>query len=404
MPLDVHSIKYDIIPLPLNTHKIIHSATMTTRRKFIAGALGTSAAAAVLGTAGGAAFLHTPQFGRKPSKERLARIMASPNWQCNAFYNIEPLISPAIRNRESRLKLWWRFLLADKSALAPTEPLKTDRSGIARWKDDETADFVSWLGHSSVFMRLGGKNILIDPVFSPYASPVPFINRSFPYEQDWTAEDFPEIDILAISHDHWDHLDFPTIKALLPKVKRAICPLGVGEYLEQWGLAPELVSEGDWWDKIDLDGIAITITPSRHFSGRFSRRNQTLWGGFVFEHGSRRIYFSGDGGWGRHFAEIARRVGPMDIAFIENGQYNVKWPSVHMHPHESALAAKILGAKAAIPIHNGRFTLSDHTWDEPARLFAAECEKIGIRLLRPKLGETIDYSHSIVAGGLDEMS
>jgi L-ascorbate metabolism protein UlaG (beta-lactamase superfamily) len=358
---------------------------------------------AAVGIAGGAAFLNTPQFGRKPSKDRLERLIASPNWRDGAFCNLEPLRSPAIPRRESRLKTWWRFLLADQSELGPKEPLKTDRSGISRW-NEVGDDFVSWLGHSSVFMRIGGKNILIDPVFSPYASPVPFINRSFPYEQDWTGEDFPDIDLLAISHDHWDHLDYPTVTALLPKIKKAVCPLGVGEYLEQWGLAPELVSEGDWWDKFDFGDVSVALTPSRHFSGRFTRRNQTLWCGFVFESGTRRIFFSGDGGWGRHFAEIARRFAPVDIAFIENGQYNVKWPSVHLHPNESALAAKTVGAKVAIPIHNSRFTLSDHAWDEPARRFAEECERIGVNLLRPMMGETVDYSHSIVAGGFEEMS
>lgn len=360
-----------------------------TRRQFIIGSTALAGTAMVGGTA---AFLNTPQFGRKPSPERLARLLASPNWKDGVFRNYEPFVSPPpqIGKPKNRLKLWWDFLMADKSHLAPKSPLPTVKTDLKAL--DPARDLAVWLGHSSIYMQLGGKRILIDPVFSDYASPVWFINRAFDGTNIYTAEDFPEIDILAITHDHWDHLDYPSICALLPKVRRAVCPLGVGEYLEQWGMAPDAISEGDWFDCFDLDPLYIFITPSRHFSGRLTRRNQTLWGGFVFFSPSRRIFVSGDGGFGRHFQHIADMYGPFDFAFLENGQYNVRWPSVHTHPHETVQVADIIGTRFVIPVHNSKFTLSDHSWNVPMSELSRQSADHPWRLLTPRIGDIIDFA------------
>ena len=341
---------------------------------------------------GTAAFLNTPQFGRKPSPERLAKLLASPNWSDGAFRNYEPFVSPPpqIGKPKNRLKLWWDFLLADKSHLAPPSPLPTAKTDLKSL--DPSQDIAVWLGHSSIYMQLEGLRILIDPVFSDFASPVWFINRAFDGSNIYTAEDFPEIDILAITHDHWDHLDYPSISALLPKIRRAVCPLGVGEYLEQWGMAPDKISEGDWFDGFDFDPIYISITPARHFSGRLTRRNQTLWGGFVFASPHRRVFVSGDGGFGKHFQDIANTYAPFDFAFLENGQYNVRWPSVHSHPHETAQIADIIQTQFVIPTHNSKFTLSNHAWNTPM----AELSKLSPghpwQLLTPRIGDLIPLS------------
>lgn len=360
-----------------------------TRRQFIIGSTALAGTAMVGGTA---AFLNTPQFGRKPSKERLARILASPNWRDGTFRNYEPFVSPPpqIGKPKNRLKLWWDFLLADKSHLAPTAPLptvKTDLKGL-----DPTQDMAIWLGHSSIYMQLDGKRILIDPVFSDFASPVWFINRAFVGSNIYTPDDFPEIDILAITHDHWDHLDYPSISALLPKVRHAVCPLGVGEYLEQWGISPDALSEGDWLDSFEIDGIRVAITPARHFSGRLTRRNQTLWGGFVFESASFKIFISGDGGFGKHIERIADAFAPFDFAFLENGQYNVRWPSVHTHPHESAQVADIVRTRFVIPVHNSKFTLSNHAWNVPMTELSRLATGHSWQLLTPRIGETIPFA------------
>lgn len=369
-----------------------------SRRAFIAGSLGAAGAAIATGGAA-AAFVKSAPFGRAPSPERLKRMQASPNWRDGAFRNLEPLISPPpvgpdgkVRRRDGRLKVWWKFLFADKSALFPPAPIPVSREGAAAILGDDD-DFGVWLGHSSVFLRLGGKNILIDPVFSSYASPVPFINRAFPVSgRPWSADDFPEIDLLVISHDHWDHLDYPSVTALMPKVKEFACPLGVGEYLEAWGAEPGKVREGDWWETLRLcDGeISATLTPGRHFSGRFERMNMTLWAGFAFSsrRSPLRIYFSGDGGWGSHVAEIGRRIGGFDLAFLENGQYNENWPLVHMAPKETALTASTIRARAVVPIHNSRFALSRHSWCAPLDAICEEAAGRNWRLLTPQIGQS----------------
>ena len=358
------------------------------RRRFLLGALGAAGAAAA---GGGAMFLHGPQFGRPPSAERLRRIQASPNWKNGAFRNLEPIVAPPPEKRERRLKIWSRFLFADKKDLFPDGMLPIripDFTGGGRSAEPDGAR-AAWLGHSSLWLELDGMRILVDPVFGDYASPVPFINRAFPGTGVAEAEDFPEIDVLAISHDHWDHLDYPSVTALRDKVRAVVCPLGVGEYLEQWGFDGAIIREGDWFDSFDFGGaLRIHIVPGRHFSGRLSRSGQTLWGGFVFDSPLHRVYFSGDGGWGRHFAEIGRRFAPVDVAFMENGQYNDSWPSVHMTPAETALAAETVGARAVVPIHNSRFALSRHAWDAPMSELARESEGRRYSLWTPMIGET----------------
>ena len=356
---------------------------MTTRRRFILG----SCAVAAAGGGGGAAFLNTAQFGRPPSAARRARILASPNWKNGCFRNAEPFAPPRAQFRENRLKIWWKFLFADKTALSPSAPLEIVKPDFAALAAG--GDCAVWLGHSSVFLRLDGVNVVFDPVFSPYASPLPFVNRAFRASAAFALGDLPDIDILAISHDHWDHLDYPTVHALIPRVKYAVCPLGVGEYLEQWGMPPDRIFEGDWFDEFNIANLHWAITPARHFSGRLSRMNGTLWGGFALRSSKRAVFFSGDGGWGRHFAEIARRFAPFDFAFMENGQYNVRWPSVHSHPPETAAAAELLRARFLVPIHNSKFALSDHRWNEPMDALAALAPAYSWKLAAQPIGRPI---------------
>ena len=360
-----------------------------TRRDFIKGTVGAATIAGAATFGGGVVFLNTAQFGRKPSKERLARLLRSPNWKDGAFRNYEPLSrggAPAAK-RQSRVKVMWKFLFGDKSAMFPEAPVKTVKPDLSALPLEKNA--AVWFGHSSVFLVLGGKRILIDPVFSPYASPLPFINRAFPYTGGFSVGDIPEIDILLVSHDHWDHLDYPTLGALLPKVRAVFAPLGVGEYLEQIGFDPAIVREGDWWDSLPHEGMEITFLPARHFSGRLKRPNQTLWCGFLLEAQGRKVLFSGDGGWGGHFAEIARRCGPVELAFLENGQYNVKWPNCHMAPEETALAGVTLGAKRVWPVHNCKFALSEHAWNAPLLELARCSQRYSYELLTPMVGEPV---------------
>jgi L-ascorbate metabolism protein UlaG (beta-lactamase superfamily) len=243
-------------------------------------------------------------------------------------------------------------------------------------------------------MHLGGKRILIDPVFSAYAAPVSFVNKAFDGTNQYTAEDMPEIDYLLISHDHWDHLDYPTVTALKPKIKNVICGLGVGTYFEDWGFDPKLIYETDWFTVLKFaDAFTIHVLPARHFSGRLFSRNKTLWTGFALVTPECRVFYSGDGGYGPHFKQIGEMLNGFDIVIMENGQYDKNWPYIHMMPEEVAMATEELKAKALLPGHAGRFAIANHPWDEPFERITKASQNKHYRLLTPMIGEAVDFDN-----------
>lgn len=255
------------------------------------------------------------------------------------------------------------------------------QSGRIRW---------CGLGHSSWYLQLAGKRILIDPVFSNYAAPFSFINKAFPGDYPWRAERMPEIDLLIISHDHYDHLDYATIKALMPKIKRVVTPLGVGSHLRYWGMESAIISEADWHQAVQVsDELTVHVLPARHFSGRGLKRNQTLWASFMFVTPQQKIYYSGDSGYGPHFKAIGEQFGAVDLAIMENGQYDQDWKYIHMMPDETAQAADDLRTRAVLPGHAGRFVLAKHSWDDPYKRLAAASQQRPWRLLTPMLGEPV---------------
>ena len=195
-----------------------------------------------------------------------------------------------------------------------------------------------WLGHSTFLLRVAERTILVDPVFSNAASPVPFIAKRF-QKTPLGLEDLPVIDFILISHDHYDHLDMDSIKFFKDKQADFIVPLGLSSHLMRWGIHQQRIKEADWWHSIKVGAINFTATPSQHFSGRdLFNSNKTLWASWVIATNSRRIFFSGDSGYDTHFKEIGSKLGPFDLAFIETGQYSLKWREVHMMPRESAQA------------------------------------------------------------------
>ena len=352
------------------------------RRTFILGSVGGLSILA----GGGGIFLNRPEFGRLPQGKRLARIEASPHYVNGAFRNLVPV---SVMNEDSGENRWVataKFIFGDKSLLSPQQPMLSRKTDLKTL--DLGRDCVVWMGHSTFFMQLGGRRILIDPVFSPYASPLFFINKAFPGSNIYTAGDMPDIDVLAISHDHWDHLDYPTVMALKPKVKAVVCPLGVGEHFEAWGFDPGLIYEEDWNEEIKLsEDFSVHILPSQHFSGRFLTQNPTLWCGFAFVTPEHKVYYSGDGGYGEHFKEIGRKFDGFDLMLGENGQYNMAWHAIHMLPEETAQAAVDVKAKTLLPAHGGKFALARHPWQEPYQKLALASQGKGYTLLTPEIGE-----------------
>lgn len=326
------------------------------------------------------------RFGRLPTGARLERIKASPNFVDGEFRN--QATTPMLTGERGRLAVMWEVFFGPKARRRPPHALPMIRTDLGALAADE--DIVVWLGHSSYYLQLGGRRILIDPVFSRFAAPFPIFGRAFDGDYPYSAETMPEIDCLLLSHDHWDHLDYPTLRALRPRIKAVVAPLGVGEHLEYWGFASGLIRELDWFESVSpADAFTVHAVPSRHFSGRGPRANRTLWTGFMLETPRRRIYYSGDSGYGAHFAEIGRRFGGVDLAIMENGQYDRDWAAIHMMPEEVVQAAADVGARAVLPGHAGRFSLSRHDWDDPYRRIAAASRGKDFRLLTPVIGQVV---------------
>ena len=361
------------------------------RRNFIRniffGGVGLAAAA------GGGIFCYVnrPEFGRLPSGERLKKILSSPHYFKNRFECLTPveIMSDNVQDKESRFSATWKFLFGDKTGLVPPMPVPTVKTDLNSLTADDCA---IWMGHSTIYLQLAGRRILIDPVFSAYASPIFFVNRAFEGSNIYSAADFPAIDVLAITHDHWDHLDYPTIMQLKPKIKTVLCPLGVGEYFEQWGFDADKIIEDDWDAVIDFGrGLKAHILPSQHFSGRMLTRNPTEWCAFAFVTPARKIFCSGDGGYSTHFKDIGKKFGGFDLAFMENGQYNLAWHAIHLLPNETAQAAQDLRAEKIVPIHSGKFALARHMWNEPYIDLLAESAGKNYKLLTPRIGELIKF-------------
>lgn len=327
-----------------------------------------------------------PQFGRLPEGARLARMQRSPHYTDGGFRNLEP--SPSFTGKGGPVCAMAEYFFAPKKRLKPLQPLPSVKTDLKSLPADR--DLLVWLGHSSCYLQLGGKKILVDPVFGDHASPFSFSTKAFAGKYPYSAADMPDTDHLLFTHDHWDHLEYPTALALKNRTGLVVCPLGLGAHLESWGYPGERVFEGDWNDVLEAEqGLRIHFVPSRHFSGRTLTRNKSLWTGFVLESRDKRIYISGDGGYGRHFAEAGRRFGSFDLAIMENGQYDDNWKYMHMAPEESARAALDLGAKAVLPVHSGRFSISNHAWDDPlVRLKRAGRDK-EYRLITPVIGQVV---------------
>ena len=206
----------------------------------------------------------------------------------------------------------------------------------------------------------------------------------------------PDIDCLLISHDHWDHLDYPTVMGLKPKIRNILCGLGVGAHFRRWGFPNSLIHEADWGDTLPLDAaVRIHVTTASHYSGRSLTRNKTLWAGFLLESASRKIFFSGDSGYGPHFAELGKRFGGVDLALLDCGQYNERWRHIHMTPEETAQAAEDLGALHLLPAHVGKFALAYHPWDEPFKRIAAASQGKAFHLITPVIGEAVNMTGRI---------
>ena len=329
-----------------------------------------------------------PVFGKAPAGPRLQRVRQSKHYKDNHFENLVPT---SVTLKGASLFKMLREYRNRPASTTPEHRIPSVRTDLRTLPDDKVS--IVWFGHSSYLLKVKGTTILVDPVFSGNASPVSFMAKAYPGTEVYTAADMPEIDILLLTHDHYDHLDYPTILQLMPVVKKYCTSLGVGAHLESWGVAAEKIVELDWWEgwSVKADGIAaavaeggiagaaavegdvftFTATPARHFSGRSFKRGGTLWSSFVLKTAGYSLFLGGDSGYEEHFKAIGDRFGPFDLAVLECGQYGKNWPYIHMIPEQTVQAALDLRAAALLPVHWSKFTLSLHPWNEPIRRVVA---------------------------------
>jgi L-ascorbate metabolism protein UlaG (beta-lactamase superfamily) len=231
---------------------------------------------------------------------------------------------------------------------------------------------------------------LVDPVFSGNASPVSFFGKNFKGSNEYKISDFPAIDMVIITHDHYDHMDYKTILELKNKTKHFYTSLGVGAHLNLWGIDNSAITEFDWWDSIQVtDKIFLTAAPGRHFSGRKFKRNQSLWASYILQTPTEKIFLGGDSGFDTHFKEIGQKYGPFDLALLECGQYNKMWGYIHMMPDEVVQAAIDLKTKVLMPVHWSKFTLALHPWNEPIKKVSIKAKEMKMPITTPLIGEVV---------------
>lgn len=286
-------------------------------------------------------------------------------------------------------QILWRMLtqkVADKTPPVTLPVQKPDLLG--------SHDILVKISHSTVLLRLDGQYVLTDPVFSKRASPVQFVGPKRFHDLPLTIAELPHLAVVLISHDHYDHLDKTSIKALAAKTSMFVVPTGVDQHLRRFGIMADKIVVLDWWQHCTLGSLTFHATPAQHFSGRgLFDKNNTTWASFVIESVKRRIFFSGDSGYFNGFAEIGKRFGGFDLSMIETGAYDEMWPDIHMQPEQSLRAHLDLQAAYMMPVHNSSFDLAMHAWYEPLQRLANAAATYEVPLITPKFGAVLDLRY-----------
>ncbi|ROI06840.1 MULTISPECIES: MBL fold metallo-hydrolase [unclassified Chryseobacterium] len=329
-------------------------------------------------------------FGAVPKGKRLERIKKSKLYHKKQFRNISH--TPSIAEGYKMSTVTYDFLFGKKHPLLkPRHPIPSVQTDLK--KLDKNVDVFIWLGHSSYYLQTDGVSFLIDPVLSMYGSPFKYFNKAFKGADIFKPEDIPELDYLVITHDHFDHLDYPTVKAIEKRTGAAIVPLGVGAHLERWGYSENKLIEEEWGTEISLkNNIRIIFTPARHFSGRRIQQNDTLWTSYVLVTPTKRIFLGGDSGYDSHFKMIGEQYGPFDYAVLENGQYGEAWRYIHTLPEDVVQAGIDIQAKYIFPVHSSKFALALHPWNEPLQKITSLGKEKGLNILTPMIGEAVDLN------------
>ncbi|GAA1820023.1 MBL fold metallo-hydrolase [Planosporangium flavigriseum] len=325
-------------------------------------------------------------LGAPPSGTRADRIRRSPQFRDGAFHNP---VAAQVTPTETTVQLLGK-LLRDRHRRRPS-------AAVPLVSADDAAPLptgglhVTWYGHSSALVEIEGRRVLFDPIWSERCSPSPRLGPRRLHPAPIPLDRLPRIDAIVISHDHYDHLDMATVRALWRTQSAPfLVPLGVGAHLERWGVPQARIIELDWDETADVAGLRLTSTAARHFSGRGLTRNNTLWTSWVVAGPTRRVFYSGDSGYFDGYAAVGAAHGPFDVALIQIGAYGDAWPDIHMTPEEGVTAHLDVRADLLIPLHWGTFNLAFHDWSEPADRVWQEAKARGVRLAVPRPGERVD--------------
>jgi L-ascorbate metabolism protein UlaG (beta-lactamase superfamily) len=332
-----------------------------------------------------------PVFGGNPTKEQKEHYKQLGNYVNGKFVNEIPT---SLKMSASDYITMLKDSFAGAKGRNPDGVIPVSNINWDKIKSEK--DSLTWLGHSAFLISIDNKKILLEPMLSSIASPVSFAgSKRYKYSEDMLQiiDKMPPIDAVFISHDHYDHLDYQSIIKLKGKVSHFFVPLGVSAHLIQWGIPKEKITELNWWDEMDYQGLKVALTPSLHYSGRGPfNSNSTLWGGWIILGKNTRLYYSGDGGYGAHFKEIGKKYGPFDIALLDGGQYDRRWSWVHMTPEEAVQANLDVNGKNMVLAHWGAFTLAYHGWNEPIERALKSAKEKDVNLVDPEIGETVQLN------------
>lgn len=328
-------------------------------------------------------------MGERPSGMWRRRVEVSPQWNGEAFQNTLPNNMPGFR-------AFWVWLTESSDHANPEEAPPIVRRNASDFNDLPADGLrITWLGHSTLLVEIDGKRVLIDPVWGERASPFTWVGPQRFHAPPLALADLPPLDAVVISHDHYDHLDYPTILELARRNVPFVVPTGVGAHLAYWGVPKDRIVELNWWqtwassnEKSDV--LQLIATPARHFSGRgLLDRDQTLWAGWAIIGPKHRVFYSGDTAMFPEFKEIGEKLGPFDATMIESGAYNQAWADVHLGPEQAVLAHQMVRGKVMLPVHWGTFNLSIHAWIEPMERVLVAAQKAGVTVVTPKPGESV---------------
>lgn len=329
-------------------------------------------------------------FGANPRGEEREALMTSLN------YGEETFINPVETDNDLEWREFREIRRREKVDRNPPVDIPVTPPPPAAYNKRHDADSVrvTWIGHATTLVELDGFRVLTDPIFGERCSPVRFAGPRRLHRPGIELEDLPEVDAVIISHDHYDHLDQESAKALAAKGVPFFVPLGVGAHLRRWGI--EDVTELDWWQHAEVrnakgEQLRLQATPARHFSGRGAlAQDRTLWASWALLGPRHRVWFGGDTGYFDKFKEIGEKLGPFELTIVPVGAYDRAWKEIHVDPEEAIQAHIDVRGEVMLPIHWGTFNLGLHAWNEPIHRALESARARDVTLITPTPGQVVD--------------